>query len=102
MSTLPYTYLASDLIKTHHSDTLRLFDNLLDAGICREQARGVLPQSMYTQYYGTVNLNNLIKFIILRDDDHAQWEIKQVARACKKIAIDLWPSSMETFDSVKK
>ncbi len=32
-------------------------------GVCREQARGVLPQNLYTEYYGTVNLNNLLKFI---------------------------------------
>jgi thymidylate synthase (FAD) len=102
MSSLPYTYLASDLIKRHHVDSVKLFDNLIDAGICREQARGVLPQNLYTEYYGTVNLNNLIKFIHLRDDDHAQWEIQKVAQACKKIATDLWPVAMETYNELRK
>ena len=51
------------IIKHHHKRALKLFDELLDAGICREQARGILPQNMYTEYYGTVNLNNLLKFI---------------------------------------
>jgi len=75
---------------------------LLDAGICREQARGLLPQNMYTQYYGTVNLNNLIKFISLRDDEHAQWEIQKVAQACKEIATELWPTAMQTYNELKK
>jgi len=65
--------------------------------VCREQARGVLPQNMYTEYYGTVNLNNLIKFISLRTHDGAQWEIQKVAEACHSIATDLWPNAMEHF-----
>ena len=60
-------------------------------GVCREQARGILPQNLYTEYYGTVNLNNLIKFIKLREDSHAQWEIQKVALACKEIAAEIWP-----------
>ena len=42
------------------------FDELLAAGICREQARGVLPQNLYTEYYGTANLNNFIPLRILK------------------------------------
>jgi len=98
----PIKRLASDLIIKHHSDSLKLFDELIDAGVCREQARGVLPQNLYTEYYGTVNLNNLIKFISLRDDEHAQWEIQKVAQACKEIATELWPVAMETYNSLKK
>ena len=54
---------ASEAISRHHKDTLKFFDELLSAGVCREQARGVLPQNLYTEYYGTTDLNNLIKFI---------------------------------------
>ena len=97
----PVPRLASDLIKTYHKNSLKLFDDLINAGVCREQARGVLPQNMYTEYYGTVNLNNLIKFINLRDHDHAQWEIQRVAKACAEIAKDLWPVAMTTFENTK-
>ena len=61
--------------------------------MCREQARGVLPQNLYTEYYGTCNLNNLIKFIRNSEHEGAQWEIQQVARACLDIAEKLWPIS---------
>ena len=74
-----------------------LFNKLLERGVCREQARGVLPQSLYTEYYATCNLNNLVKFLDLRIDAHAQWEIRRVAEACRDIAKELWPEAMKHF-----
>ena len=68
-----------------------------DAGVCREQARGVLPQNLYTEYYGTVNLSNLLKFIDLRSHEGAQWEIQKVAEACLDIADDLWPIAVKAY-----
>ena len=88
---------ASDMIKKHHEDSVVLFNKLLDNGVCREQARGVLPQNLYTEYYGTCNLNNLVKFLDLRIDSHAQWEIRRVAEACRDIAKELWPEAMKHF-----
>ena len=70
---------ASNALKQHHEDCLKFFYTLLNAGVCREQARGVLPQNMDTEYYGTVNLNNLLKFIDLRTHEGAQWEIQKTA-----------------------
>ena len=93
---------AFQLVQNHHKKSLDLFNRLIDAGVCREQARGVLPQNLYTEYYGTVNLSNLIKFINLRDDSHAQWEIQKVAQACKEIATELWPVAMQTYNELKK
>lgn len=88
---------AADMIKQHHQSSVDLFNKLLDNGICREQARGVLPQNLYTEYYGTCNLNNLVKFLDLRLDSHAQWEIRRVAEACRDIAKELWPEVMKHF-----
>ena len=88
---------ASGLVRTHHRSSLELFENLIKAGVCREQARGVLPQNMYTEYYGTTNLNNLLKFVELRTHDGAQWEIQKVAQACLKIAQNLWPVTVESY-----
>jgi thymidylate synthase (FAD) len=76
-----------------------LYNSLIESGICREQARGVLPQNLYTEYYGTVNLGNLLKFINLRIHAGAQWEIQQVAKACLKIAKELFPVTVETFQN---
>ena len=92
---------ASSLIKRHHEQSFKLFEDLIEAGVCREQARGVLPQNMYTEYYGTVNLNNLLKFIDLRTHEGAQWEIQKVAEACLDIVEDLWPVAVGAFRKAK-
>ena len=72
---------AKELLENKAYECLDTFNNLLEAGVCREQARMILPQNLYTEYYGTVNLSNLLKFIDLRTHDGAQWEIQQVAKA---------------------
>ena len=92
---------ASELLQARTMDCLDTFNNLLDAGVCREQARMVLPQNLYTEYYGTVNLNNLLKFIDLRTHEGAQWEIQKVAEACLDIATDLWPVSVESYRRIR-
>ncbi len=92
---------AARAVKEHHQQSLDLFDTLIAAGVCREQARGVLPQNLYTEYYGTVNLNNLLKFIDLRTHDGAQWEIQKVAQACLEIATDLWPVTVKAYREIR-
>ena len=96
-SGLPVSGVASAIVKAHHRECLKLFDSMLAAGVCREQARGVLPQNLYTQYFGTVNLHNLLKFISLRVHEGAQWEIQQVAKACLEIAKQHFPHSVKSF-----
>ena len=93
---------ASEVLKTHHIKSLELYNMLVSSGVCREQARGVLPQNLYTEYYGTVNLSNLLKFISLRTHEGAQWEIQQVARACLDIAESLWPTAVNSYSSEAK
>lgn len=92
---------ASDVVREHHEKSLKLFNTLLAKGVCREQARGVLPQNLYTEYYGTVNLNNLLKFIDLRTHEGAQWEITKAALACLEIATDLWPVTVESYRKLR-
>ena len=88
---------ASKVIRAWHKDSLRLFDALLDAGVCREQARGVLPQNMYTEYYASANLNNILKFIDLRTHDGAQWEIMKLACGMLEIISDLYPITVREY-----
>ena len=96
------TYInASDCLKLHRDYSLDLFNHMLDKGICREQARMVLPQNLYTEYYGTVNLSNLLKFIDLRTHEGAQWEIQKLAEACLDIATDLWPETVKSYRDLR-
>ena len=72
-------------IDAHNKASLALYEKLLASGVCREQARGVLPQNMMVTFWGTVDLSNLLHFLELRDSDHAQWEIREYAIAIKKL-----------------
>ena len=92
---------ANHVVKMHHKRSLDLYQLLISRGVCREQARGVLPQNMYTQYYGTVNMSNLLKFISLRTHEGAQWEIRKTAEACLDLAMDLWPISLSSWSETR-
>ncbi len=92
---------AYDAITEHHRNSLELYNELIAKGVCREQARGVLPQNLYTEYYGTTNLSNLLKFVDLRTHAGAQWEIQKVAQACLEIAYDLFPETVGAYRSIK-
>lgn len=92
---------ASDSIVEFHKYSLDLFNHLIEKGVCREQARGILPQNLYAKYYGTVNLSNLLKFIDLRTHEGAQWEIQKMADACLDIAQDIWPYSIGAYRELR-
>lgn len=60
-----------------------------EAGLARELARIGLPLSTYTQWYWKIDLHNLLHFVNLRADSHAQWEIQEYARIMLDI-LNLW------------
>lgn len=93
----PLVLTASEAIARHHRESLKFFDELLAAGVCREQARGVLPQNLYTEYYATANLNNILKFIELRTHEGAQWEIQKLADSMLNIIKEIWPITVESY-----
>ncbi|QIG59994.1 hypothetical protein [Dishui Lake phycodnavirus 4] len=74
-----------------------VYDELIDKGCCREQARGVLPQSTYTEFYWKINLHNLLHYLRLRMDVSAQKEIQEYAHALFKIIEPLVPHTIEAF-----
>jgi len=67
-------------------------------GISREQARIVMPLASYTQKYWKTNLRNLIHFLHLRLDKHAQYEIRVYAEAIKSLVAPLFPLAIEAAD----
>ena len=92
---------ARSCIESHTKTALEYYNKLMEVGVCREQARMILPQNLYTEYYGTVNLNNLLKFIDLRTHMGAQWEIQKVAEACLEIASELWPIAVQSYRKIR-
>lgn len=78
------------------------YKKLLDAGVAREMARGVLPVCQYTQFYWTVNARALLNFIHLRADAHAQYEIRVYAEAIKEIFKEKMPWTWEAVEALNK
>ena len=90
-----------EAVSLHHQMSLDLYNKMMDAGVCREQARGVISQNMYTEYYGTANLNNIFKFVDLRTHEGAQWEIQQVAKAVVEMIRELYPITVDAWEQNK-
>ena len=68
------------------------------SGLARELARMVLPVNYYTQWYWKIDLHNLLHFIKLRADSHAQYEIRAYAEAIAQL-VRLWvPIAYEAFE----
>jgi thymidylate synthase (FAD) len=76
----------------------QLYEQRIAAGVAREQARKDLPLSTYTEAYWKVDLHNLLHFLALRMDSHAQWEIREYATTIgQKIVQPLFPIVWEAF-----
>lgn len=73
----------------------------LGHGVSREMARIGLPINTYTEFYWKIDLHNLLHFLRLRLDSHAQWEIRQYAIAIKDIVKQWVPVTWEAFKEHK-
>jgi thymidylate synthase (FAD) len=73
---------------------INVYEDLLNRGVCRELARGVLPLCTYTQYIYTCNLHSLMHFLTLRLHAGAQYEIRQFALGMLKLALPHFPVSL--------
>ncbi|MBL8016207.1 MAG: FAD-dependent thymidylate synthase [Ignavibacteria bacterium] len=75
-----------------------VYDERLKMGIAREQARKDLPLSTYTEAYWKVDLHNLLHFLYLRMDSHAQYEIRRYAEIMGHEIVAKWcPAVWEAF-----
>lgn len=83
-----------DYWKHYAGVSLGYYECLVEQGVCREQARAVLPQSLLTKFYMGGNLRNWSHFLKLRLDEHAQYEVRVVAERIEKKLRELWPNSV--------
>lgn len=90
-------YNLHELLDEHNERSLILYKSMLEAGVAPEQARMVLPQSMYTSYYVTGSLSAWARAYKLRSDSHAQKEIQDLAKQWDKIISPLFPVSWDTL-----
>lgn len=85
----------------HCDRSYDLYQEMIRVGIAREMARMVLPVNIYTEIYACWDLKNLLHFITLRDDSHAQAEIQEYGKAIKSICKELFPMTMEAYEKYK-
>lgn len=73
----------------------------VENGVTNEQARMLLHQNHYTQFLWKTNLRNLLHFLKLRTDGHAQWEIRQYAEQMQQMIHDQIAGLKEVIEEVK-
>lgn len=96
-----FKLLASDALTAHCERSYDLYKAMLESGIAREMARMVLPVNIYTEIYSCWDLKNLLHFITLREDSHAQAEIQEYGKAIKAICKELFPWTIEAYENLK-
>lgn len=79
-----------------------VYQQRLDAGVAREQARKDLPLSTYTEAYWEMDLHNLLHFLALRMDPHAQIEIRRFAEIIGREIVSRWvPLTWQAFEDYR-
>lgn len=77
--------------------SVKVYKEMLDAGVSRELARIDLPLSMYTFWYWKVDLKNLLDFTRLRSDPHAQYEIRVYSEIIGGMLQKMYPHTFAAF-----
>lgn len=88
----------TDVERDFHEQARKVYEHRLESGVAREQARKDLPLSTYTEAYWKIDLHNLLHFLSLRMDSHAQLEIREYATTIgEQIVAPLFPLVWEAF-----
>lgn len=93
---------ATEIYEQACKATIDAYTRLIELGVCREQARGVLPVGSHTEFVTTVNLRNFMHWYNLRAPKEAQWEIQQYAHAALKLVKHKFPVAIECFEQLKE
>ena len=80
--------------------TIETYKELLDMGMAREQARSILPLTVYTKVWWTASFQSIMNFIELRDEPTSQVEIQEYARALKEIMLDIFPETTKLWGEI--
>lgn len=88
------------ILQDAYDNAISAYWALIDKGVCREQARAIVPFGNYTEFYATANLRNWMGFYKLRVAPDAQWEMRQYARCIGEILGELWPDSWDSLQRV--
>ena len=97
---------ALDTLQRCSDEAFNSYEDLLSThgkeGLSRELARMVLPTSVYTQWYWKIDLHNLLHFLLLRTDPHAQYEIRAYADVIANMVQDWVPVAFQAFEDYQR
>jgi len=88
---------AREEIRTAAEEAFAAYERMLEQGVAKEVARTVLPLAMYTKYFWSCNPRSLMHFCSLRNSEHAQFEIREYARAAESFLERLMPVTHAAF-----
>jgi thymidylate synthase (FAD) len=99
-TTNPGEYLSKEEALLHDlSQTV--YNNRINSGVAREQARKDLLLSTYTEAYWKIDLHNLLHYLRLRIDNHAQLEIREYAKALGSLISNITPIAWNAFKTYR-
>jgi len=81
--------------------SFNLYEEMVAAGVAKEQARGLLPLSVYTEFYWTASLQAVVNFIQLRKHAGAQYEIREYANVIEKMTQKVVPIAYESLATLE-
>ena len=86
-----------DSFKEISERSFAIYSELNEAGVARELARSILPVNLYTEWYWKNDLHNLLHFVGLRSDSHAQYEIRVFSDAMAESVQAVAPFAWEAY-----
>jgi thymidylate synthase (FAD) len=92
------TEIVRTAVKMHSKQAFKYYQELLDAGVAKEQARIVLPLNTYTEFYFSCNARSLMNFLELRMAPNAMYEIRKYAEALYELWAKVMPATAKAFE----
>ena len=81
-------------------EAISAYEDMLERGVAREQARSILPLTVYTKVWWTASFQSIMNFIELRDEKTSQVEIQEYARAMKTIMLETFPETTKLWSEI--
>jgi thymidylate synthase (FAD) len=92
---IPYSVSPEDIVQNVTDMCMEAYNLLVKHGVAKEQARMILPLNFYTEFYWTASLQAVTNFIQLRDHEGSQYEIREYAKAMRKLVKEKFPISLK-------
>jgi len=90
--------IVQEIFRNGYTRQYEDYKKLLGMGVAKELARFILPVGNYTQWYWKIDFHNLMHFLRLRLDGHAQYEIRVYGEAMARIILEAFPMSYKAFE----